>query len=387
MDINSLKSFCAFNIKDDELVSALAGCAESEASAAGCYSRMLNILLLKGKNLSEYFSELLKYSDSPVVSVCAKEPTDDRIRAIEYDLGVVRDICSMSAGQLKLEIAEKTGSKTIMQMPDYENGEFSYTADFFLDFVRNNGSGIFAKYRAFTYNGKLRPIENPDPITLKDLKNYEIQRKQVVENTLCFIKGQPAQNVLLYGDRGAGKSSTVKAVFNEFKELRMVEIAKEDIRYLPELFGILGKTGLRFIIMIDDLSFSEVDDRFAVLKAALDGSLSAKPENILIYATTNRRKIIRETVAEREVSAADAIDESMSLSDRFGLFITFSKPDKQLYLNIVKQLAEDKGINVEETKLNESAERFALRHSGRSPRTAKQFVEWLSGRIELGLEY
>lgn len=387
MDFNSLRSFCAFNIKDDELVKALAGCTESETTAAECYSRVLNILLVRGKNLSEYFAELLKYSNSPVLGLCAKEPADDKIKAIEYDLGVVRDICSASAGQLKLEIAEKTGSKTVMQMPDYDNGEFNYTADYFLDFVRKNGIGIFAKYRAFTYNGKLIPIENPDTITLKDLKNYEIQRKQVIENTMCFIKGQPAQNVLLYGDRGAGKSSTVKAVFNEFKELRMVEIAKEDIKYLPELFKILGKTDLKFIVMIDDLSFSEVDDRFAVLKAALDGSLSAKPDNILIYATTNRRKIIRETVAEREVSAADAIDESMSLSDRFGLFITFSKPDKQLYLNIVKQLAEDKGIAVDEIKLNESAERFALRHSGRSPRTAKQFVEWLEGRIKLGLEY
>ena len=379
MELERLKTLCAFDIKDDPLVKAL--------SEENDYARALNILLTKNKTLAEYFCEALKYSGSALVDECAKNPNEQRISAIEYDLKVIGGIVAMGAEGIKREIAEKTGNELIKEMPVFESGDFQYNAEYFLDFVRKNGSGFFAKYRAFTYNGKLKPIEKPDPISLRDLKNYEIQRKQVIENTLCFLKGQPAQNVLLYGDRGAGKSSTVKAVFNEYKELRMVETAKEDIKYLPELFGILGKAGLKFIVMIDDLSFAEVDDRFAVLKAALDGSLSAKPENILIYATTNRRKIIRETVAEREISTADAIDESMSLSDRFGLFITFSKPDKQLYLNIVHQLCEDKGIKADEAKLDKSAETFALRHSGRSPRTAKQFVEWVSGRIELGLDY
>ncbi|MCH5204795.1 MAG: ATP-binding protein [Oscillospiraceae bacterium] len=387
MDLTKMRSFCAFNIKGDALVRALNKCSENDASAVENYSEIVNILLVKGQTLGEYFHELLLYSDSPLVGECAKYPTDLRIKAIEYDLGVVREVVSVNAERLKLEIAENTGNKAIFVMPDYENGSFDYDAEYFLDNIRKNGSGIFAKYRAFTFNGKLKPIENPDPISLGDLKNYEVQRRQVVENTLCFLNDKPAQNVLLYGDRGAGKSSTVKAVFNEYKALRMVEIAKEDIRLLPELFEILGKTGLKFIVMIDDLSFAEADDRFAALKAALDGSLSAKPENILIYATTNRRKIIRETVAEREIGAADAIDESMSLSDRFGLFITFSKPDKLLYLDIVHKLCADKGINVEQTRVDEAAERFATRHSGRSPRTARQFVEWLYSRIELNLEY
>ena len=387
MDLMKMKLFCAFNVKDDKIVKCFCGCAEDGNSAAEKYSEIVNILFTKNQTLGDYFREMLLYSDSPLIAQCAQNPTHNRLKAIDYDLSIIRELVSMTAGQIKLEIAEKTGSKSICQMPEYENGTFDYDTGYFIDFVRKNGSGIFAKYRAFTYNGELIPIENPDPIKLKDLKNYEIQRRQVIENTLCFVKGQPAQNVLLYGDRGTGKSSTVKAIFNEFRELRMVEIAKDDIKLLPGLFKILGKTNLKFIVTIDDLSFSEVDDRFAILKAALDGSLSAKPENILIYATTNRRKIVRETVAEREVSAADAINESMSLSDRFGLFITFSKPDKQLYLNIVQQLVADKGLEVDEARLNEAAERFALRHSGRSPRTAKQFVEWLSGRIKLDLEY
>ena len=387
MDLTKMRSFCAFEIKDDRLVGALSRCAENDISAVEQYSEIVNILLTNGQTLGEYFHELLLYSASPLVEECAKHPNELRKSAIEYDLSIVRDIVSVNSEQLKLEIAENTGSKAIFRMPDYENGSFDYTTEYFLDFVRKNGSGIFAKYRAFSYNGKLKPIENPDPITLADLKNYEVQRRQVIENTLCFLNDKPAQNVLLYGDRGAGKSSTVKAVFNEYKQLRMVEIAKEDIRLMPELFETLGRTGLKFIVMIDDLSFSEVDDRFAALKAALDGSLSAKPANILIYATTNRRKIVRETVAEREISAADAIDESMSLSDRFGLFITFSRPDKLLYLDIVHKLCADRGITADKARIEEAAERFATRHSGRSPRTARQFVEWLSGRIELDLEY
>lgn len=385
MDFSKFKSFCAFNIKDDRLVKNFQLC--TEPNGAEEYSDIVNILLTKGQTLGEYFHELLLYSDSPLVEECAKNPTSQRIKAIEYDLSIVKELVSTNSERLKLELAESTGNKLFFRMPDYDNGSFDYDAEYFIDFIRKNGSGIFAKYRAFSYNGKLKPIENPDPITLTDLKNYEVQRKQVLENTLCFINDKPAQNVLLYGDRGAGKSSTVKAIFNEYKQLRMVEISKEDIRLLPDLFELLGKTGLKFIVMIDDLSFSEVDDRFAALKAALDGSLSAKPENILIYATTNRRKIVRETVAEREISAADAIDESMSLSDRFGLFITFSKPDKLLYLDIVHKLCEDKGITAEQSRVDEAAERFATRHSGRSPRAARQFVEWLSGRIELGLEY
>ncbi len=138
---------------------------------------------------------------------------------------------------------------------------------------------------------------------------------------------------------------------------------------------------------IDDLAFVENDDRFGILKAALEGSLSAKPDNILIYATTNRRKIVRETAADREISGADAIDESMSLADRFGLFITFMKPDKQVFLDIVQKLAADKGLVVSAERLETVAERFALRHGGRSPRTARQFVDWLDGRISLDLEY
>ena len=382
MNLEKLKSFCAFNVKDDVVLTDFY-CCEYE-NPVDYYSDIVNTLLEKGQTLGEYLHDLLVYSDSPVVAKCAKERTSALVRAIEYDLSVIKELVSLTSEQFRETLPD---SEILREMPAYDNGKFDYDANYFIDFARKNGTGIFAKYRAFSFDGELKPILRTDSITLADLKNYEVQRNQVVENTLCFLHNQPAQNVLLYGDRGTGKSSTVKAIFNEYKELRMVEVARNDINVLPDLFEKLGKIDMKFIVTIDDLSFAENDDRFGTLKAVLDGSLALKPENILIYATTNRRKIVRETVADREISGADAIDESMSLSDRFGLFVTFMRPDKQTYLDIVKKLAKDMGLDIPEERLFTAAERFSTRRGGRSPRVAKQFVEWLQGRIELNLEY
>ena len=382
MNLAKLKSFCAFNVKDDVVLTDFYCCGYENPE--DYYSDIVNTLLEKGQTLGEYLHDLLVYSDSPVIAKCAKERTPALVSAIEYDLSVIKELVSLSSEQFRATLSD---SETLREMPAYDNGKFDFDADYFIDFARKNGTGIFAKYRAFSFDGELKPILKTDKITLADLKNYEIQRNQVVENTLCFLHNQPAQNVLLYGDRGTGKSSTVKAIFNEYKELRMVEVARNDINTLPALFEKLGKIDMKFIVTIDDLSFAENDDRFGTLKAVLEGSLAQRPENILIYATTNRRKIVRETVADREISGADAIDESMSLSDRFGLFVTFMRPDKQIYLDIVKKLAEDMGIDIPEERLFIAAERFSSRRGGRSPRVARQFVDWLKGRIELNLEY
>lgn len=382
MNLAKLKSFCAFNVKDDVVLTDFYCCGYENPE--DYYSDIVNTLLEKGQTLGEYLHDLLVYSDSPVIAKCAKERTPALVSAIEYDLSVIKELVSLSSEQFRETLSD---SEILREMPAYDNGKFDFDADYFIDFARKNGTGIFAKYRAFSFDGELKPILKTDSITLADLKNYEVQRNQVVENTLCFLHNQPAQNVLLYGDRGTGKSSTVKAIFNEYKELRMVEVARNDINTLPALFEKLGKIDMKFIVTIDDLSFAENDDRFGTLKAVLEGSLAHKSENILIYATTNRRKIVRETVADREISGADAIDESMSLSDRFGLFVTFMRPDKQIYLDIVKKLAEDMGIDIPEERLFAAAERFSSRRGGRSPRVARQFVDWLKGRIELNLEY
>ncbi len=384
-----IAGLCAFDVKDDPLLKAFSALGKgTTAESAAAYSEICRLLLVSGKSLSGYLHDLLIYSGSPLLTECAKNPTELRKKAVECDLRIISKICEYTSDRLKIQLSDAYNNRAFTGLPDFEKGSFNYTAEDFIEFTRNNGSGIFAKYKGFSFSdGELHPVENTDPIRLRDLKNYEAQRNQVVENTICFLNGKPAQNVLLYGDRGTGKSSTVKAILNEYDNLRMIELPKNDVGALPKLFRQLKDIPLHFIITIDDLTFTENDDRFGILKAALEGSLSARPENILIYATTNRRKIVKETVADREINGADSIDESMSLADRFGLFVTFTKPNRDGYLDIVKKLAADRGIDVPEDKLCMAADRFSVKRGGYSPRIAKQFIDWLKGRVDLGMEY
>ena len=389
---NAVAAICTFDVKDDAVLKAFSKFSgSSEVECFEAYGEICRQLLISGRTLGEYLHDMLVYSESEFIAKCAAAPSELQKKAIECDLHTIEFLSQYSAEKLKSMLSDRFDNLLFHSLPDFEQGEFNYTADYFLDFAATHGSGMFARYKAFSFDGnELLPVENTDPIRLSDLKNYKAQRDQVVENTVCFVNRKPAQNVLLYGDRGTGKSSTVKAILNEFDGLRMVEVSKNDVAGLPKLFRMLKNNPLRFIVTIDDLTFAENDDRFGILKAALEGSLSARPENILIYATTNRRKIVKETSAERsgeEISRSDAIDESMSLADRFGLFVTFGKPNKEVYLDIVKQLADDRKLSLPDEELFAAAERFALRRSGRSPRVARQFIDHVIGRIELGLDY
>lgn len=362
-----------------------------EATRLKGYANVSSELLMTGQTLGDYLTDMVMYSKSPLFAKIVKEPTEQRKKALSYDLallkGIVKDFTSAA---LKKTLAEEYGA-VAAALPEFESGKFTLTADRLIKRAQKNGTGEFAKHKAFTFRDKgLVPIETIDPIRLTDLKNYELQRGQVVENTLAFLNGLPAQNVLLYGDRGCGKSSTIKAILNEYEELRMVELPKSEIDGLPLLFDLLKDVPLHFIVTIDDLTFAENDERFGVLKATLDGSIAARPDNILIYATTNRRKLIKETNGDRsvdEIGRSDAVDESMSLADRFGLFITFTQPNREVFFDIVRKLAEDSGIEIDDSELIQAAERFALKRGGRSPRIARQFTDWLCSRIELGLDF
>lgn len=357
------------------------------------YANICSELLMSGQTLGEYLTDAVLYSSSPLFAVTVKEPTEQRKKALAYDLAQLKKIVrEYSAPAVKKALAGLDGATAdYAALPEYECGKFTLTADRLLKNAAKNGTGDFAKYKAFTFRGgRLIPVEHIDPIRLTDLKNYELQRNQVVENTVAFLNGLPAQNALLYGDRGCGKSSTIKAILNEYDQLRMIELPKAEIAGLGDLYTMLKDIPMHFIVTIDDLTFTQDDERFGLLKATLDGSLSARPDNILIYATTNRRKLIKETYADRsatDVSKSDAVDESMSLADRFGLFITFTQPNREIYFDIVRKLAEDGGIEMDDSELTQAAERFALKRGGRSPRIARQFVDWLASRIELGLEY
>ena len=248
------------------------------------------------------------------------------------------------------------------------------------------GYGIFAAYGMFRLgdgpNPVLEPIRTPDDISLDSFIGYEQERGKVLANTEAFLAGRSAANVLLYGDAGTGKSSTVKAVANHFfdKGLRLIELRKDQLSLLPYVMGQIGSNPLKFIIFIDDLSFHRSDDCFSMLKAALEGSASAKAANAVIYATSNRRHIVRETFSEREggeVHRNDGMQEALSLSERFGLTILFARPNQQLYLQIVRELAAKHGVDMPERELETKAEAFALGRGTRSARCAEQFVESL----------
>lgn len=253
-----------------------------------------------------------------------------------------------------------------------------------------HGCGRFSSHKAFLWrSGRLLPVEHPDPIRLHQLKDYEYQRQVAMDNTRAFLNGFSANNMLLYGDRGTGKSSLVKALLNHFADrgLRMIEVPKEYLRELPDLTDLLAGVPMKFIIFIDDLSFSQNDDNFGALKAVLEGGLAARPANVLIYATSNRRHLLRETFADRqgdEVHHADTIQEAVSLSDRFGISLTFLIPDKERFLSIVAQLADDRGLDVDREALLAAAERWALERGSRSPRYAKQFIADTEARLAMG---
>lgn len=229
------------------------------------------------------------------------------------------------------------------------------------------------------------PILHPDPIEIGSLVGYERERGLVVENTAALAAGLPAANVLLCGDAGTGKSSTVKAVANRFfpQGVRLLELRKEQLRLLPGVMDELSGNPLKFILFLDDLSFQRNDDSFGELKAILEGTAAAKAPNVAIYATSNRRHLVRETFSERDgddVHRQDTLQEIASLSERFGLSVLFGRPDKALYLTIVQSLALRAGIPAPPDGFAAEAEAFALRKGGRSARAAEQFVQSLAAR-------
>lgn len=246
------------------------------------------------------------------------------------------------------------------------------------------GYGIYAKNRMFYIDEGdcIVPVRNPDQTALSDLIDYERERQAILDNTRALLSGKPAANILLTGDAGTGKSSTVKAVVNALFEegLRIIEVRKDQLRAIPKVLDELSENPLKFILFIDDLSFLKDDDNFNSLKAVLEGSVTAKSKNVVIYATSNRRHIIKEKFSDREgddIHRNDTMQELVSLSERFGLHITFSKPGKETFLHIVRHLAAENGISMPREELELLAERFALERGSRSARLARQFIDGL----------
>jgi len=296
------------------------------------------------------------------------------------ELALLSRLTQLDAGQL-WEETDYQG-----YLPAFENHIVDFPAAYAerLAQIGRYGYGIFASAGMFRVEGnEIIPVSAADGVTATGFIGYEEERRKVFDNTRALVEGRPAANVLLFGDAGTGKSSTVKACANYFASegVRLIELRKDQLFQLPLVMGRIAGNPLKFIIFIDDLSFSKNDDSFSMLKAALEGSASAKAANAVIYATSNRRHIIKETFSDRngsdDVHHGDTMQELMSLSDRFGLTVYFSKPSKQLYLQIVHTLARQKGVTLEDSLLAIRAEAFALSKGSRSPRAAEQFINSL----------
>lgn len=256
------------------------------------------------------------------------------------------------------------------------------------------GCGILGQYEAYKWqDGMLAGINRPDPVTLSELVGYEDVREEIISNTLQFLHGHPANNILLYGDRGTGKSSTVKALLNEYSDngLRLVEVSKHSLANFPQITAQLRDRNHRYIIFVDDLSFEENETQYKDFKALLEGGLEARPQNVLVYATSNRRHLVRETFADRdkgapgnEVRAMDSVQEKLSLADRFGITIIFPTPDQELFLKIVTGLALQRRLAIAPEELRRQALHWSSWHNGRSPRAARQFIDQLQGELAMG---
>ena len=400
-----IDTLCVYDLKKDEVISALYTllCNTDSEAVLGAYSNFFKIVSKHG-SLKEYLSKCILTDDNAFTrAACAckaGELSKSILDAVKFDLMKLESLASVTTQDIEESITDDDIKEMLKTVPRWENGSaiaplsdnWNEQLDELISYHKINGYGPYAKHIAFTWrDNQIKPISVTDLITLGDLKNYENQRQRVIDNTESFIAGHPANNVLLYGDRGTGKSSTVHALLNEYHNqgLRMIEIPKSAVADLGLIREQLVKSPMKFIIYIDDLSFDSNDTSFSELKAALEGSLTGKQPNILIYATSNRRHLIKENFSDREndVNRGDTMQEQLSLSDRFGLTITFLNPNKFEYQDIVKKIALDRNLNVDMEHLCFKAEQWATRRGGRSPRCAKQFVDFVEGCEQRGKEW
>ena len=265
--------------------------------------------------------------------------------------------------------------------------------DLITGYYRQYGYGTFSMCRAFRIRGsgeamEFMPISNVDGTCLSDLLGYESQKAELRANTEAFLNGKRANNVLLYGDAGTGKSTSVKALINEYYDrgLRMIEIYKHQFQDLSSVIAQIKNRNYRFIIFIDDLSFEENEVEYKFLKAVIEGGVETRPDNVVIYATSNRRHLIREVWKDRtdmehdgDIHRSDTVEEKTSLASRFGVAIHYSAPNKKEYHAIVKMLAERQGVDLSEEELLARADTWEVRHQGFSGRTAQQFVDFVDG--------
>lgn len=336
------------------------------------------------KNDFKVFMNLFNYDFRPIEAAlginCFSLISDYKAivkKELMYNKNVSEKVQALS---LKLETAKD------------ENEFFNYVTDFYKAY----GVGMFGLNKAFRVIGgdngvTFTPINNMDKVMLDDLIGYEIQKKKLVENTEAFVQGRKANNALLFGDSGTGKSTSIKAIVNEYYDqgLRMIEIYKHQFKDLSNVIASIKNRNYKFIIYMDDLSFEEFEIEYKFLKAVIEGGVETKPDNILIYATSNRRHLIKETWNDRNdlesnngLHRSDTIEEKLSLVNRFGCQISYSKPSQKEFFDIVIGLARKNNVKMTDEELMAEANKWELSHGGISGRTAQQFINYCLGGRE-----
>ncbi|MBE7381082.1 MAG: ATP-binding protein [Leptolyngbya sp. SIO1E4] len=381
-------------------------CLEDSAQCLTAYGVWFRTLAEHQQTWQAHLLEQILIADNPFSQQAQRQPVQELpaalLEAACHDLRRLQKLYGCQSQQLSQWVQtvcqipetpvvwsldnETLSAVSFTDLPDWQDGLVELAT-----YYRNRGVGIFGKYQVFRWQAdRLIGIPYPDPVQLNDLAAYDHPRQQLLQNTEFLLNGTAALHVLLYGSRGAGKSSLVKALVNHYcdRGLRLIQVDKAELVNLPTIVEQVRGLPQKFIIFVDDLSFEEDDDAFKALKVVLEGNVNARAHNVVVYATSNRRHLVREYFSERprpkdqdEIQAWDTLQEKLSFSDRFGLTLTFEAADQKTYLKIVHHLAIQAQISLESTEIEERALKWATRHNGRSGRTARQFIDFLASEL------
>lgn len=410
---NGLARLCIYrNILQDEVIDSLVktlDCFSGQGPSLDVinnYHDFVFKLYHTDRSFQEHLLYLILHDENPFSRATEIKDFEDinpaLIKAVKHDLAMLFKVYKIDFNYLA-KAMEISSPLLNMAGPVFKTGndngnaiikvlassrDWPALAEQLADYYAVNSCGIFPLYRAFRWDKEkgLVGIDQPDMPAMDDLLGYDTQKQQVCKNTEQFLAGHTANNILLYGSRGTGKSTMVKALLPKYYDhkLRIVEVGRDSLDQLSNIVGQLRHSSLKFILFIDDLSFEDYETEYKDLKAVLEGSLEARPANVLIYATSNRRHLVKEYFSDRgqaadEIHTGDSMQEKLSLADRFGLTITFPSPGQQTYLQIVEHLVSKKKLDIDPELLRRRALEWERSHHGPSGRTARQFVDSLGG--------
>ena len=359
--------------------------------ALGAYTDVVLALQEAGAHgMGDGLLALLRYQETPYPRALTGPAGADAVleAAARRDVNVLKRLRGLDCGAVLEKLTGLLGPEfapVLEELPRWQAG-----ADFDFEgltaFYREHGAGLFARYRAFVWtDGALIPVHEPDCPDEEEMMGYTLQRDQVIANTRALLEGRRVNDVLLYGDSGTGKSAPVKCLLSvpDFGNLRLIEVQKEGLRDMPALIRSLRGRQQKFILFIDDLAFDQDDNTYSVVKTILEGGLEKRPDNVAIYATSNRRLLVRQTFSDRagdEVDIRETIAEKTALSDRFGLRIPYLALNKAEFLELIEQLADQAGVSMDRGELMREAVKWDMKFPGRTPRGAREFIASLSAR-------